>query len=106
MHQMGTFSVYASFVVMRSNFRELPQFIQLATEWGAVVQLLHVIGNRENEDIFVRQDQHEALSEVLDEAFHVAREGDAKDQVTRIRNILDSHRRLRASAVMKRGGNR
>jgi hypothetical protein len=75
---------------MRSNFQELPRFIWLADEWGAAVQLLHVIGNREGEDIFVRQDQHRALYGVLEEADEVAR-GAARDQVARIRKILDAH---------------
>ncbi len=103
-HRLGTFPVYASFVVMRTNFRELPRFMELADEWGAAVQLLQVIGDHGGEDIFVRQDQHEALSEVLDKAAGVARGGAAKDQVARIRSIMDSHRQHDVSAVTGRGG--
>lgn len=96
-HELRKFLVYASFVVMRSNFRELPRFIQLADGWGASIQLLHVIGDREGEDIFVRQDQHLELYGVLDEAAGVAR-GATRDQVARIRNILDAHQPRAADA--------
>lgn len=77
-HPRGNFNVYASFVVMRSNFRELPQFLRFVEELGAEVQLLHVIGNRKGEDIFVRTDQHVTLRRVLNEARDIAR-GTAKD---------------------------
>jgi molybdenum cofactor biosynthesis enzyme MoaA len=89
-HPCERFSVYASFVVMRSNFRELPQFIRLAEGMGAEVQLLNVIGDREGEDIFVRRDEHEALRIVLDEASGSAHKS-TKEQVERIRKVLESH---------------
>lgn len=89
-HCLGRFPVYASFVVMRSNFRELPVFIRLAEELGAEVQLLHVIGDREGEDIFVRTDQHTALHGVLAKAEDIA-SGAAKEHVARIRKILEAH---------------
>ena len=90
-HQRGSFPVYLSFVVMRSNFLELPHFVRMANQLGAVLQLLHVIGDRCGEDIFVRLDQHEALARVLAEAAAVA-SGAAWDQVERIRRILETHR--------------
>ncbi|MCL2646057.1 MAG: radical SAM protein [Phycisphaerales bacterium] len=90
-HSHGDFILHASFVVMRSNFHELPQFLEIASSLGIEVQLLNVIGNRNNEDIFVRTDQHETLRRVLDQASHIST-GTAKEQVDRIRIILDSHR--------------
>lgn len=90
-HPRGTFDVYASFVVMRSNFHELSAFLRLAVELRAGVQLLHVVGDREGEDIFVRRDQHEALQRALEQANEVAAEA-AKGQVERIRRILEAHR--------------
>ena len=53
--------VFLSFVVMRSNFEELPSFVDLTEQLGAKLQLLHVVGDREGEDIFVRSDQHARL---------------------------------------------
>lgn len=99
-HPRGNFAVYVSFVVMRSNFRELPQFLRFVEDLGAEVQLLHVIGNRKGEDIFVRADQHVALRRVLNEARDIAR-GAAKDQVERICDILGSHQPVGAAT----GGN-
>lgn len=90
-HAKGNFSVYASFVVMRSNFHELPRFIEFAGNAGAQVQLLHVLGDRNGEDIFVRPDQHAALKQILDETLGLAT-GQARDQVMRICTILDSYR--------------
>jgi MoaA/NifB/PqqE/SkfB family radical SAM enzyme len=90
-HPQGCFTLYASFVVMRSNFHELPQFLRFSSDMGAEVQLLNVIGDRNGEDIFVRTDQHEALRRVLDLASNIST-GTAKTQVERIRMILDSHR--------------
>ena len=89
-HPQGKFALYASFVVMRSNFHELPQFLILANELGIEVQLLNVIGNRNDEDIFVQTDQHKALRNVLDHANDIST-GIAKIQVERIRKILDAH---------------
>ena len=100
-HPVGSFRVYSSFVVMRSNFRELPQFIRLAQDLGTEIQLLHVIGDRGGEDIFVRQDQHKALHNILAEADEVAI-GTTREQVTRIRRILSAHR-IEAGAAMTAG---
>lgn len=90
-HPQGNFTLYTSFVVMRSNFHELPQFLKLSSDLGAEVQLLNVIGNRNGEDIFVQTDQHKALRHTLDHASCIST-GIAKTQVERIRIILDSHK--------------
>lgn len=89
-HPQGKFALYTSFVVMRSNFHELPQFLKIASDLGSEVQLVQVIGNRNGEDIFVRTDQHEALRNILDHTSCIST-GKTKDQVERIRLILDSH---------------
>ena len=88
-HQRGTFDIFLSFVVMRSNFLELPQFIRLAESLGANIQLLHVIGNRNNEDIFCSGTHASALREVLDES-KIAARGAARDQVERIKTIFEA----------------
>lgn len=88
-HPVRSFDVFLSFVVMRSNFEELPAFVQIAEQLGAKLQLLPVIGDREGEDIFVRTDQHARLREVLAEAKQVAR-GEAYQQVDRIRLVLNN----------------
>jgi molybdenum cofactor biosynthesis enzyme MoaA len=87
-HPQGNFTLYSSFVVMRSNFHELPQFLKIASDFGTEVQLLNVIGNSNGEDIFIRTDQHEELRHVLDHANNIST-GAAKEQVERIRMILD-----------------
>lgn len=93
-HPQGDFTVYASFVIMRSNFHELPQFLGFARDLGTEVQLLHVIGDCGGEDIFARTDQHEALHHILDHASNIS-SGTAKEQIERIRKILESHQRTR-----------
>jgi MoaA/NifB/PqqE/SkfB family radical SAM enzyme len=90
-HPHGNFTLYTSFVVMRSNFHELPQFLKIASDLGTEVQLLNVTGDRNGEDIFVRTDQHKALRNMLDLASNISI-GITKEQVERIRIILDSHR--------------
>jgi len=89
-HPQGNFTLCISFVVMRSNFHELPQFLEFASNLGTEVQLLNVIGDPNGEDIFIRTDQHDALRHVLDCASLIST-GMAKAQVERIRVILDSH---------------
>ncbi len=86
-HDLGRFPVFASFVVMRSNFRELPRFLQQAREWGAEVQLLDVLGDREGEDVFARRDLHAELAAVLHEAARTA-SAQARGQIERIQAIL------------------
>ena len=99
-HQ-GDFVLFLSFVVMRSNFHELPQFLRLANDLRTKIQLLDVVGNENGEDIFVRTDQHEALLRVLDQASHIST-GMAKEQVDRIRIILDSYRLPKAANEKER----
>jgi molybdenum cofactor biosynthesis enzyme MoaA len=87
-HRLRPFDVFLSFVVMRSNFRELPEFLQMCDRLNTQVQLLHVIGDREGEDIFERNDLHQDLRDVLEKASGVAR-GSAVSQVQRIRVVLE-----------------
>ena len=89
-HPSGKFNLRVSFVVMRSNYKELPMFLHLAEELGIEVQLLQIIGNRNNEDVFSLSDEHMAFGCVLDEASKFAT-GTAKEQVERIRMILNSY---------------
>ena len=89
-HAKGKFKVHASFVVMRSNFTELPDFVQLADNLGVELQLLQVIGNRNDQDIFTIKDQHQALRNVLRKAEQISR-GMAKEQVNQIQMILDGY---------------
>jgi molybdenum cofactor biosynthesis enzyme MoaA len=99
-HPQGKFALYINFVIMRSNLQELPQFIRLANDLGIEIQLVQVIGNRNNEDIFVQTDQHDALRHVLDQASNIST-GTSKEQVERIRIILDSYQ---PSTAVKEGG--
>jgi molybdenum cofactor biosynthesis enzyme MoaA len=87
LHPIKHFEIIVSFVVMRSNYRELPQFMRLAKQLGAKVQLLNVIGNREGEDVFIRKDLHNDLLYILTEASKVAQES-ALHQIERIRKII------------------
>lgn len=86
-HLLGSFEIFLSFVVMRSNYRELPIFLRLANQLGMEVKLLEVIGNRNGEDIFVRRDRHLDLQKVLEEAASITC-GEARVQVERIHDIL------------------
>jgi hypothetical protein len=47
-HRRGEFDVYLSFVIMKSNYHELPDFINLAHNIGVPFRLLLVIGDRES----------------------------------------------------------
>lgn len=88
-HPLGRFTVYVSFVVMRSNFRELPQFLRLAQDLGAEVQLLEVTGNRQGENVFAQSDLRPELRRIIDQACDIAL-GLAAEQVGRIRDIFHS----------------
>ncbi|MFZ4857819.1 MAG: radical SAM protein [Desulfuromonadaceae bacterium] len=92
-HPLGRFELFLSFVVMRSNFHELTQFLQLSERLGVPVQLLPVIGDRNGEDLFVRDDKHRELELVLDEAGAIA-SAEAGVQVERIRDILRGYQNV------------
>jgi hypothetical protein len=98
-HPLRQFDILLSFVVMRSNFEELPSFVQFTEQLGVKPQLLHVVGDRDGEDIFVRTDQHTRLRAVLKEAKRFARSQVAKDQVERIRLVLEEHSSTAASTT-------
>lgn len=98
-HPLRQFDILLSFVVMRSNFEELPSFVQFTEQLGVKPQLLHVVGDRDGEDIFVRTDQHTRLRGVLKEAKRFARSQVAKDQVERIRLVLEEHSSTVASTT-------
>lgn len=89
-HPKGKFNVHTSFVVMRSNYTELPDFVRLAYDLGTELQLLHVIGNRNGENIFIRRDQHRLLSNILCKAEQQT-QGLARKQVKRIQVILNGY---------------
>lgn len=86
-HPIKHFEIIVSFVIMRSNYRELPQFMRVAKQLGAKVQLLNVIGNRAGEDIFIRKDLHNDLLHILREASTVVQEP-ALHQIERIRQMI------------------
>jgi MoaA/NifB/PqqE/SkfB family radical SAM enzyme len=47
-HRRGKFNVYLSFVITKSNYHELPDFINLAYNIGVPFRLLLVVGDRES----------------------------------------------------------
>jgi len=85
-HKKYKFDVFASFVIMQSNFTELPLFIRLVNKLGANLQLLHVIGNENDEDIFSKPSQQTLLKETLDIALKISKD-QANEQVRRIKAI-------------------
>ena len=48
-HRVADFPVYLSFVIMRSTYRELPDFVRLANRLGVPFHLLLIVGNRSGE---------------------------------------------------------
>jgi len=95
-HRMGRFPVYASFVVMRSNFRELPDFVQLADNIGATVQLQMLIGDPGQENILRRKELDGAFRDVLDQAERIAGD-EAKKQLIGLRTQLPSNKQIEPS---------
>ena len=89
-HRMGRFPVYASFVVMRSNFQELPDFLRLADSIGATPRLRMVDDDTGHENILLRKELHGALRDILYQAERFAGE-ETKWQLMDISKELASH---------------
>ena len=68
-HALRKFQVFLSFVIMRSNYSEVPLFVQLAQELGLPFRLLLVVGNRLDESLCTEPT-------VLREALHVLEEAE------------------------------
>jgi len=62
-HVLRKFKIYLSFVIMKCNYHELPDFIQLANELQLPVHLLLVVGNEAGESIYT---DPPILKDVLD----------------------------------------
>ncbi|MFZ4857827.1 MAG: radical SAM protein [Desulfuromonadaceae bacterium] len=60
--KVSSFSVYLSFVIMRSNYHEIPEFVRLANRMGLPLRLLLVVGDRNGESIYT---DPPVLAEVL-----------------------------------------
>lgn len=64
-HTIKSFSLVLSFIVMKSNFNEIPKFISLSEHYNSQIQLLPMFGNRGNENIAFNSDFYNKLRTVL-----------------------------------------
>jgi molybdenum cofactor biosynthesis enzyme MoaA len=87
-HPLGSFEVLLSFVVMQSNFRELPDFVRLAERLGVGLQLHPVCGDRGKEGILGRAEERNLLQEILREASQVATRQATRVQLDQLRPAL------------------
>lgn len=90
-HPVHAFHVFLSFVVMRSNFRELPQFLCFAKELGTQVRLLPVSGNRGNESILACPEIYEEYRTIL-QAATAAADGPFAGELRNLTSHFDRNR--------------
>ena len=91
-HASRSFDIFLSFVVMKSNFRELPDFLRLADELGTQVQLLPMAGNRGDESILLHREIHDEYKEMLKK---VAKRAPRHivPQIRHLELLLDEHKK-------------
>ena len=81
-HLVADFQAYLSFVIMRSTYRELPDFVRLANRLDVPFHLLLIVGNRSGESIYT---DPETLQDVLDRV-------NGAEKLTREDSIYEIHR--------------
>lgn len=87
-HQKRPFEVYLSFVIMRSNYHEVPAFVELANRLDLPFRLLTVVGDRNRESIF---NETQIIADVLvsvNQAGNLVKENSMQEW-SRVRNSLE-----------------
>lgn len=88
-HPIKSFTLFLSFVVMKSNFHEIPEFLNFSELYNAQILLLPMKGNKGGENIFLKNELHCELRKVLKKSFK-RYSGNAELQIQHIENILDN----------------
>jgi molybdenum cofactor biosynthesis enzyme MoaA len=86
-HDLQKFDVYVSFVIMRCNYREVPDFIRLANRLDVPFRLLLVVGNRMGESIYTDPPILRDVLSAVDEAAPLASER-SRPEITRVQEAL------------------
>lgn len=73
-HPVARFPIYLSFVIMRSTYHEIPEFVGLANRLQVPFYLVLVVGNRLNESIHTDPETLCHVLEQVNEAEHLTRE--------------------------------
>jgi len=87
MHTLRKFRIFLSFVIMRSNYHELPAFANLANQLDLPFKLLLVTGNRNGESIYTSPPILKGILEILDEVQHIASE-ESLPEINHVRESL------------------
>ena len=97
-HELFPFGVYLSFVIMRSNYHEIPGFVRLAQRLELPFRLLLVVGDRSGESIYTGPPVLKKVLDHLAEATPLAPEH-SLPEITRVqqslREMLDPHEAAR-----------
>jgi molybdenum cofactor biosynthesis enzyme MoaA len=88
-HKIRSFEIYLSFVVMKSNLWELPDFLRLAESLAVKVQLLPVIGDRGGENVWLRRKYREVAGRVLAQSLSAV-SGEAAEQIRMLQRAVQS----------------
>ncbi len=86
-HPIKSFTLFLSFVVMKSNFHELPKFLEIAEHFDSPVQLVPVMGDQGDENVFLESNLHYRLRNVLRKSLKRF-PGPTAFQIRYIENIL------------------
>jgi hypothetical protein len=71
-HSLRKFQIFLSFVIMRSNYHELPAFANLANQLELPFKLLIVEGDRKGESIYTSPSILKDILAILDKIQHIA----------------------------------
>lgn len=86
-HNLRKFETYVSFVITRSNFHEVPDFVRLAARLEMPFRLLLVVGDEMGESIFTAPPILDRVFDAVNEAELIADER-SRSEVTRVRCSL------------------
>lgn len=86
-HELSRFNVYLSFVIMRSNYHEVPDFVRLANRLEVPFRLLLVVGDRKGESIYTDPPILREVLSTVDEAEHLAPEH-SLSEISRVQESL------------------
>jgi sulfatase maturation enzyme AslB (radical SAM superfamily) len=87
LHTLRKYQVFLSFVIMRSNYQELPAFANLANQLELPFKLLLVTGDRNGESIYTHPSIIKDILNNLDEAQKIASEK-SHPEINQVRESL------------------
>ena len=86
-HKLSRFNVYLSFVIMRSNYHEVSDFVRLANRLEVPFRLLLVTGDRKGESIYTDPPILREVLAAVDQAEHLAPEN-SRSEISRVQESL------------------